>query len=501
MQQQFSEILVSLNKFLPELTVIITLLVCVILEIIIRKKSPVVSAVAILGLLVTAYFVYLQTGKQEILFSKMIVIDPYSVYFKFLFILSSIFVILFFDLSKEISSSTHSNEYTVLILSLVLGAFLMSSSVNMLMMYLSLELASLTSYILAGYTKKFRRSSEAAVKYVVYGAASSGIMLYGMTLLYGFTGSMNIYEVSVFLSSASFSNPFIIVVLVMIAAGMGYKISSVPFHFWTPDVYEGSPTPVTAFLAVTSSAAGFALIGRFFITTFASSFTTVNGYYQIIQGINWQEILIVLSVASMIVGNFVAIWQKSMRRLLGYSSIAQAGYMLAGLVVANQLGITALLIYLGAYLFMNLGAFFATMMIVNRIDSDNIDDMKGLAYRSPVVCTAMALFMLALAGIPATVGFIGKFYLVVSLLQPGTGLLWLALVLMLNSVVSLFFYFKVVRKMFLEKPDEENNTKIDFGFSYNIVLILLAVPTVLFGLYFTPLVKWAEASAVFFGIK
>ncbi len=501
MQQQFSEILVSLSKFLPEVTVIATLLICIILEIIFRKKSPVVSAVAIIGLLVTAYFVYLQTGKQEILFSGMIVIDPYSVYFKFLFILSSIFVILFFDLSKEIGSSTHSNEFTVLILSLVLGAFLMASSVNMLMMYLSLELASLTSYILAGYTKKFKRSSEAAMKYVVYGAASSGVMLYGMTLLYGFTGSMNIYEVSMFLSSASFSNPFIIVVLVMIAAGMGYKISSVPFHFWTPDVYEGSPTPVTAFLAVTSSAAGFALIGRFFITTFASSFTTINGFYQVINGINWQEILIVLSVASMIVGNFVAIWQKSMRRLLGYSSIAQAGYMLAGLVVANQLGITALLIYLAAYLFMNLGAFFTTMMIVNRIDSDNIDDMKGLAYRSPVVCTAMALFMLALAGIPATVGFIGKFYLVVSLLQPGTGLLWLALVLMLNSVVSLFFYFKVVKKMFLEKPDEENNSKIEFGFSYNIVLLLLAVPTVLFGLYFTPLVKWAEASAIFFGIK
>lgn len=501
MQQQFSEILVSLNQFLPELTVIITLLVCLILEIIIRKKSPVVSAVAIIGLLITAYMVYLQTGKQEILFSKMIVIDPYSVYFKFLFILSSIFVILFFDLSKEISSSSHSNEYTVLIMSLVLGAFLMSSSVNMLMMYLSLELASLTSYILAGYTKRFKRSSEAAIKYVVYGAASSGIMLYGMTLLYGFTGSMNIYDISVFLSSASFSNPFIIVILVTIAAGMGYKISSVPFHFWTPDVYEGSPTPVTAFLAVTSSAAGFALIGRFFITTFASSFTTVGGYYQVIAGVNWQEIIMILSVASMIVGNFIAIWQKSMRRLLGYSSIAQAGYMLAGLVVANQFGITALLIYLGAYLFMNLGAFFTTMMIVNRIDSDNIDDMKGLAYRSPVVCAAMALFMLALAGIPATVGFIGKFYLVVALLQPGSGLLWFALVLMLNSVVSLFFYFKVVKKMFLEKPEEGNNNKIEFGFSYNLVLILLAVPTVLFGLYFTPLVKFAEASAVFFGIK
>jgi len=500
-QQQFSEILLSLNNFLPELTVIITLLVCLILEIIIRKKSPIVSLVAIIGLLITAYLVYLQYGRQEILFAKMLVIDPYSVYFKFIFILSSIFIVLFFELSEEISSSSHSNEYNILILSLVLGTFLMSASVNLLMMYLSLELVSLTSYILAGYTKKLKRSSEAAMKYIIYGAASSGVMLYGMTLIYGFTGSMNIYDVSRFLAESTFSNPFILVIIVMITAGMGYKISSVPYHFWTPDVYEGSPTPVTAFLAVTSSAAGFALIGRFFITTFLSSFAIIDGFYQIINGINWQEIVIVLSIASMIIGNFVAIWQKSMRRLLGYSSIAQAGYMLAGIVVANQVGITALLIYFGAYLFMNLGAFFTTMMVVNKIDSDNIDDMKGLAYRSPVVCSAMALFMLALSGIPATVGFIGKFYLIIALLQPGAGLIWFAVVLMLNSVVSLFFYFKVVKKMFLEKPDEDKNSKIEFKFSYYILLILLAVPTVLFGLYFTPLVKFAESSAYFFGIK
>lgn len=500
MQQQFVEILSNIDKFLPEIVIIITLLVCLILDLIVRKKSPFVSLVGILGLIVSAYFVYKYSANQEILFSRMIVIDPYAVFFKFIFILSSILVIIFFDLSEEINTATHKNEYTLLILSLALGAFLMASSVNLLMMYLSLELASITSYILAGYTKRLNRSSEAAMKYLVYGAASSGIMLFGMTLLYGFSGSLNIYDISRYLAVAKFSNPFIILVMIMITAGFGYKISSVPFHFWTPDVYEGAPTPVSAFLAVTSSAAGFAVMVRFFITTFISSNITTDGYYKIIQGVNWQEIIIFLSVASMFIGNVIAIWQKSMRRLLGYSSIAQAGYILTGLVIANQLGVTALMIYLIAYLFMNLGAFFATLMIVNKIGTDNIEDMKGLAYRSPVVCTAMALFMLALAGIPGTVGFIGKFYLVVALLKPGISYLWLAIVLMLNSVISLFFYFKVVKKMFLEKPETEQ-VPIKFSFNYYLVLFILAIPTIFFGLYFTPIVKFAENSAKFFGIN
>ncbi len=500
MQQQFVEILSNIDKFLPEIVIIITLLVCLILDLIVRKKSPFVSLVGILGLLVSAYFVYKYSNGHDILFARMIVIDPYAVFFKYLFILSSILVIIFFDLSEEIDKATHKNEYTLLILSLALGAFLMASSVNLLMMYLSLELASLTSYILAGYTKRLNRSSEAAMKYLVYGAASSGIMLFGMSLLYGFTGSLNIYDISRYLAVAKFSNPFIILVMIMISAGFGYKISSVPFHFWTPDVYEGAPTPVSAFLAVTSSAAGFAVLVRFFITTFLTSNVTIDGFYKVIDGVNWQEIIIFFSVASMFIGNFIAIWQKSMRRLLGYSSIAQAGYILSGLVIANQLGIAALMIYLAAYLFMNLGAFFATLMIVNKLGTDNIEEMKGLAYRSPFVCSAMALFMLSLAGIPGTVGFIGKFYLVTALLKPGTTYLWLAIVLMLNSVISLFFYFKVVKKMFLEKSETEAQP-VKYSFSYYLILIILAIPTIFFGLYFTPIVKLAESSAKFFGIN
>ena len=494
------QILSKISYFLPETVLIITLIVCIFADLIIRKKSVVVSILAIIGLLVSGYFVYIQYGMEASLFKHMLVLDPYSSYFKFLFILSTIFILLFALTSKEIRNAEHHNEHTYLFISLVLGAFLMASAVNMLMMYLSLELVSLTSYILAGYTKKEKRSSEAAMKYVIYGAASSGIMIYAMSLLYGFTGTMNIYETARILSSIGVaSNPLIVISIIMIMAGFGYKISSVPFHFWTPDVYEGSPIPVTAFLAVTSSAAGFSVMVRFFATTFLKSFTSFNGAWQIIDGVNWTEIIMVLSVASMIVGNFVAVWQTSMKRLLAYSSIAQAGYIMLGLVVANQAGLTAIFIYLAAYLFMNLGAFYATMLIANKLNSDNIEDMKGLGYRSPFVCVLMAVFMFALSGIPTTAGFVGKFYIFSALIEKH--LVWLAVVGLLNTVVSLFFYLKVVKYMFLMKPDEGYDSKIQYNYGYYVMLMLFAIPTMFFGIYFTPLVKFAEASAIMFGLK
>jgi NADH-quinone oxidoreductase subunit N len=497
---QLKQTLDSLNNFLPETTIIITLLVCIIADIILNKKSPITSLIAIAGLLIASYFVSLQIGIKTSIFSGMIVVDPYSVFFKFLFILSTIFVIIFAYASKEMKNSGHKNEHVYLMLSLTLGAFLMSSSINFLMMYLSLELVSLSSYILAGYTKKVKRSSEAAMKYVIYGAASSGIMIYAMSLLYGFTGSMNIFEIGRFLTSNSAgSNPIMIISIVMITAGFGYKISSVPFHFWTPDVYEGSPIPITAFLAVTSSASGFAVLIRFFSTTFLKSYEAINGNWQIIDGVKWTEILIVISVASMIIGNFVAIWQTSLKRLLAYSSIAQTGYILLGLVVANQAGLQAMFVYLIAYLFMNLGAFYATIMISNKLNSDNMEDMKGLGYRSPFVCVSMTIFMFALSGIPATAGFVGKFYLFSALIEQR--MLWLALIGLLNSVVSLFFYVKVVKYMFLMRPDTGSTSKIQYGFGNYVVLLLLAVPTIFFGIYFTPLLRIAEASISMFGIK
>ncbi len=497
MQQQ---ILNSLSNFLPEATIVITLIVCLVFDLILRRKSVLISILAIIGLIVSFCFVTQQTGLKESLFYGMIVIDPYSLFFKYLFIVSTIFVIVFAESSKEIKHSVHKNEHVMLILTLTLGAFLMASSINLLMMYLSLETVSIASYILAGYTKEVKRSSEASMKYVIYGAASSGIMLYAISMLYGFTGTLNIFEISSFLAQTDSGNPVVIVSIIMITAGFGYKISSVPFHFWTPDVYEGAPIPITTFLAVTSSAAGFAVLIRFFNITFLESFQLgLNGSWQVIGSIKWTEIIAVLSVASMVIGNFVAIWQTSLKRLLAYSSIAHSGYLMLGLVVANQMGLAAMLIYLFAYLFMNLGAFYVVILISNKLNTDEMDSMQGFAYRSPLVCAAMGIFMFSLSGIPATVGFIGKFYIFAALIN--SDMIWLAIIAMLNSVVSLFFYIKVLKIMYLKKPLEDAESKISYGFGYNLVLILLAVPTILFGVYFAPILKFAESSVAMFGIN
>ncbi len=490
----------SLSGFIPETVLIATVIVCLFLDLILRKKSVVVAVVGIAGLLLSGYYAYLQFGVKEIIFTGMAVIDPFAVFFKILFVISTIFVIIFSVSSKEIQESTHHNEYVYLMIAMALGAFIMASASNMIMMYLSLETVSISSYILSGYTKRIKRSSESAMKYVIYGAASSGIMIYGMSLIYGFTGSMNVYEISALLSSSAVAgSPLIVMSLIMILAGFGYKISSVPFHFWTPDVYEGAPVPVTAFLAVTSSAAGFAVMIRFFMISFLKSGSLINGKFLIIPGINWTEVIVVLSVASMIIGNFTAVWQQSVKRMLAYSSIAQGGYIMLGLTVANQQGIAAMIIYLIGYLFMTLGAFYVVILVANKVNSDELVDMRGFGYKSPAIAVFMSVFMFSLAGIPSTVGFVGKLYLFSALIQ--SNLIWLALVAVLNSVVSLFFYIKVLKYMFLMKPEEEVTPKYQYGIGNYVVLLLLAVPVLLFGLYFTPLVKIADFSASFFGIK
>ena len=491
-----AQLLNNLTNFYPEIAIFTTLLVCLILDVILNRKSVLVSIVAAIGLLVSLYFLINQAGVKTRFFSDLLVIDGMGIFFKYIFVASTLLVILFFGVSKEIKNSVHKNEHITLMLGLTGGAFLMASAVNLLMMYLSLELASLSSYILAGYSKKDKRSSEASMKYIIYGAASSGIMLFGITILYGFTGSLDLFKINQFIASANANNPAIIISIIMILAGIGYKISSVPFQFWTPDVYEGAPVPVGAFLSVTSSAAGMAMLIRFLLYTFVQVDT--NGTWTMIASLKWNEIIIIVSIASMLLGNMVALWQSSIKRLLAYSSIAHTGYMLLGLTVLNQMGITAILIYLGAYLFMNLGAFYVVILISNKLKTDEIEDMAGIGFRAPIIGVAMAIFMFSLSGIPSTVGFIGKFYIFSTLIK--ADMAWLALVAMLNSVISLFFYVKVLKVMFFAK-NRKSESKISYSFSNYLILAIFVIPVLFFGLYFTPLLKLAESSATIFGFK
>jgi NADH-quinone oxidoreductase subunit N len=328
------------------------------------------------------------------------------------------------------------------------------------------------------------------MKYVIYGGLSSGIMLFGISLVYGLVGSTNFSEIMNYLATPNAEQVLVypmVISSVMILAGLGYKISAAPFHFWTPDVYEGAPITMTAFLAVASKAAGFALLVRFVVSAFPPS----------MQQFSWDSILGAIAVLTMTLGNFAALQQSNLKRLLAYSSIAHAGYMLLGLVVGTTYGVAAILIYFAIYLVMNLGGFFAVQKISEQIGSEEIEDFRGLGPRIPIVGVFFSVFMVSLVGLPPTAGFIGKLFLFSALINSGDTYLWLAVIAVLNSVVSLYYYVRVLKVMYLEKPQEEAGViPVQIGAGSTALLGVLAVATILLGLptFFGPLVDFAQHS-------
>jgi NADH-quinone oxidoreductase subunit N len=498
----FQEAINSFDKFYPELALSITILVIILVELFFKRKTHVSGIISIIGLAVTFLLVVQQMYFQpQAVFYQMIVLDPFAYFFKLLLILSGLLIVVFSFLSRELAEIDYKlQEYYTLILSLTLGGFLMASSVNLLMMYLSLELVSISSYILSGYFKKSKRSNEAALKYVIYGGVSSGIMLYGISILYGICGTTDIFAISNFIASNPINLITLLISVFLILAGFGYKISAVPFHFWAPDVYEGAPLPVTALLSVSSKAAGFAMMIRFFLISFRSEQASTYAP-DFAHAFNWTEIIAVISVATMTLGNFVAIWQDNIKRLLAYSSIAQAGYILLGLTAVNNPssgGLPAMVIYFSVYLFMNLGAFLCAIMISNKFKTESIEEMKGFGYRAPFLCVSFGIFLFSLTGIPLTAGFIGKFYIFSALIK--SGYIWLAVIGLLNSVVSLYYYVKILKNMFLLRPTGSEEA-LKFGAGDTIILLILIVPTIFFGIYFTPLTKFAEYSVQMFGMR
>ncbi len=495
------QIIHSALLFKPESALTVAFCVVLLVGIIAKKNNSLVAYLSIIGLVIAGYFVVEQSGMESAsLFSNMMAVDPFSVFFKAFALVSTVMIVLFSLNSNELNTGKRVlGEYYALLLALTLGMFLMAGATNLLMMYLALELTSLSSYILSGFTKEAEDSSEASLKYVIYGAVSSGMMLYGISILYGLTGSTDIYGVNRVLAGGEVNSITLTIAGILIIVGFGYKISAVPFHFWTPDVYEGAPLTITAILSVASKAAGFAMMMRFFkITFFDPSVGGALGSWISIEGFDWNHILAILSVITMTVGNLVAVWQKNLKRLLAYSSIAHAGYMLLGVVVLSNEGIAAVLIYLVVYFFMNLGAFFTVMLVANKTGSEHIDAYKGLGYRTPLIGVAMTIFLLSLTGIPPTAGFVGKLYLFAALINAKW--FWLAIVAALNSVISLYYYVNILRNMFLKEP-EGAQEPMKFSPAQVIILFMFVIPTILFGLYFGPLVEYARASIVMFGAR
>ncbi len=489
------QILNDLHFLLPEVVLTATLLVAIIADLI-TKRTEVTAGVAIVGLLAAFGCVLGQWGTSTAVFSGMYAVDPFADFFKMVVLTSAVLIVVFSKWSSELTSRPRSmGEFFALILGLTLGMLLMTGANNLLMMYIALELSSISSYILSGYTREAADSSEASLKYVIYGAFSSGMMLYGISILYGLTGSLDLgminHELPAIIARGGSSMYALMIAGILALAGFGYKISAVPFHFWTPDVYEGAPITITAFLSVASKAGGFAMMIRFFKVTFidAAAPGITGGAWASLNGFAWYDLVGVLSVLTMTVGNVVALWQTNMKRMLAYSSIAHAGYLLMGVVVMNNEGLAAVLIYFVVYLFMNLGAFYVVMLIADKIGSEDMEDYKGLGPRAPFVTVSLSIFLVSLTGIPPTAGFIGKLYLFAAALN--NGWVWLAVAAALNSVIALYYYVRVMKNMYLEKS--EVTSMLAFSLPQKGVVLLLVVPVLLLGVYFTPLSSLAEA--------
>jgi NADH-quinone oxidoreductase subunit N len=356
---------------------------------------------------------------------------------------------------------------------------IMAGGIDLITLFIGLETMAVSFYILAGFIKPSQRSNEAAVKYFLLGAFSLGILLYGMSLMYGLSGSTSLRTMSTVFAGME-NDRRLVLAVILVVAGMGFKIAAVPFHMWAPDVYEGAPTPVTAFLSVGSKAASFAMLLRIFIEGLPS------------MSADWRLLFEVLAIVTMTVGNVAALTQSNMKRMLAYSSIAHAGYVLIGVVSGTARGVTATLIYLFIYAFMQLGAFSIIVLLRRRdVVGDELKDFAGLSSRNPLAAFAMLLFMLSLGGIPPTAGFMGKFWLFGAAIE--SGYVWLAVIGVLNSAISLYYYIRVVVFMYLKR--ETSGSEPVSSPALTFALAVAVVATLLIGVYPGWLFEIAEASA------
>jgi NADH-quinone oxidoreductase subunit N len=387
------------------------------------------------------------------------------------------------------------SEFYALLITATLGFILMGAASDLIMIYVALETASISSYVLAGFITSSKRSSEAGMKYFIYGAFATGVMLYGMSLLYGVTGQTNIYVIGEMFASGDLLadvNAVVLLAAAMTVVGFGFKIGAVPFHFWTPDVYQGSPTPFTAFVSTASKAAGFAV----FLRVFTSGAFGDISQFSPTTAPGWWAMLVAMSIITMMLGNFVAIFQTNIKRMLAYSSIAQAGYILIGLVALSQEGSGAAMFYLLIYIFTNIAAFGVIILVSNKTGSDEIEDLYGLNRRAPVLALVMMFAVLSLAGIPPTAGFFGKFFIFRAAIE--AGLWWLALIGILAAFVALYYYLGIIKYMYLYRSDEEE-IPIPVSRAAKIGLVVSIFFVIYFGIFAGPAYELTrEAAAAFF---
>jgi NADH-quinone oxidoreductase subunit N len=474
-----------------------------------RTRRVWLTLAGLLVLLAAGGLLAFQPRGMAFLFNGMIASDAFATFFKWLFLAAGAVTMVVAALGNELASE-RIGEFHALLVAVVLGMFLMASASDLLMMYLAIELVSMTSYVLAGFRKGDRRATEAALKYVIYGGVASGVMLFGMSYLYGLAGTFSFHELGPAIARAlEASGPALagarlalVAGIVFVAAGVGYKIAAVPFHMWCPDVYEGAPTPFTAFLSVGPKMAGFALALRFFLSVFGvhDGTSPLAG----LEAVPWPAVVGVVAAATMTLGNLVAIAQTNLKRLLAYSSIAHAGYTLMGLAAASSAGMQSVMIYLAVYLVMNLGAFVVVMLVASATGSESILDYRGLVRRQPFAALAFVVFLLSLTGLPPFAGFIGKWYLFTAVWArtDGAGGGWYAVLLVvaaLNTAVSLYYYARIIRAMFLDAPNAAEPTPIRPTFGYQLIAGAFAALVIVFGVLPQPVIAWTERALEMLG--
>ncbi|MBN8729755.1 MAG: NADH-quinone oxidoreductase subunit N [Acidobacteria bacterium] len=411
-------------------------------------------------------------------FSDGLIIDGFSIFFNAIFVAAAVLVAIISYRYLEVEGEHHGEFYGLILLAQC-GMYFLASGTELVTIFIGIELMAVTFYILVGFLRSDRRSNEAAMKYLLLGAFSSGFLAYGFSLLYAITGSTRLPKIAAELAQRPATDPLLLLAIVTTLVGLLFKVGAAPFHMWAPDAYEGAPTPVTAYLSVASKAASVAVLVRLFLGTLAP------------HRINWEPMLAVAVVLSLTIGNFSALSQTNLKRLLAFSSISHAGYILLGLIAGNRTGLTGICIYLFVYTFMNTGAFLVLISLRQKgMTGDDIDDLNGLIHRSPGHALLMALFLLSLGGIPPTAGFIAKYYIFLSLVE--TGHYALAITAALFVAVSIYYYFRIVRAMFLNEAGQLLPALPGWGARVGFAVTALA--TLAIGLYPEPIIRFAGTS-------
>lgn len=465
---------------LPEITLAIGAMLLLLIGVFRNKDSDrIISWLAVFAIIIASIFLILGPADGSVTLSGMFIVDQFAVVMKTLVFLGSALAILM-SLAHAEDEGIQRFEYPVLILLANLGMLMMISANDLMALYLGLELQSLALYVVAAFKRESLRSTEAGLKYFVLGALSSGMLLYGCSLIYGMTGATDFTSIADVVKSSEDVSIGLIIGLVFLISGLAFKISAVPFHMWTPDVYEGAPTPVTAFFAVAPKIAAIAL----FLRVLVDPFGTVAS--------DWQQVVVVISIASMVLGAFAAIWQDNIKRLMAYSSISHMGYALVGLASASSEGIRGTIIYMAIYLVMNVGAFSIILnMRRSNLMVESIKDLSGLARTRPLMALAMAIFMFSLAGIPPLAGFFGKLYVFMAAVN--AGLFILAVVGVLASVVGAFYYLRIIKIMYFEESGDPLDTNLSL--EMRSIMTISALFTLLLFVYPAPLLKLAHVAS------